>query len=322
LLAHPAAQQVWELLAQRYPHKPLSPDTSPQLDLGVDSLEWLTLTLEISERTGVELGDEAIGRISTVRELLREVSTAAGGEAIAPARLADPEALLTAEQKKWLDPPGPWLRALWAVLFPLYRGLARLLFQVKANGLENLPADGNFVLAPNHSSLLDAPMLAAVLPDRILRQLHWAGAAEIMLSTPVMRLISRMAGVLPIERFGAGTGIKNLALALAVLQRGRSLVWFPEGRISTGGEMLPFREGLGLVLEQCPVLVVPVYIQGTREAMPVAVAFPRPGRVTLTFGPPADPRELAQQGHGDTPAARMVQALQERVAALKAASTQ
>lgn len=316
LLEHAAAQQVWELLAGRYPDKRLSPDTSPQLDLGVDSLEWLTLTLEVSERTGVELSDAAIGRISTVRDLLQEVSTAAESEAASSAKLANPEALLTEEEKTWLTPPGPLLRALWAILFPIYRLLARLLFRVNAYGLENLPASGNFVLAPNHSSMLDAPMLAAVLPDRHLRQTHWAGAAEIMLSNPLMRLVSRMAGVLPIERFGGGTGIKNLALALAVLQRSRNVVWFPEGRISMTGTILPFREGIGLVLEQCPAPVVPVYIQGTREAMPPEAAWPRPGQVTISFGPPCDPRELAQQGQGDNAPTRMVQALQERVASL------
>jgi long-chain acyl-CoA synthetase len=316
LLAHPAAREVWELLAGRYPDKRLSPDTSPQLDLGVDSLEWLTLTLEVSERTGVELSDAAIGRISTVRDLLQEVSSAAESEAVAPAKLANPEELLSEEEKRWLTPPGPLLRALWVVLFPIYRLLARLLFRVKVYGLENLPDSGNFVLTPNHSSMLDAPMLAAVLPDRHLRQTHWAGAAEIMLRNPLMRLVSRMAGVLPIERFGGGTGIKNLALALAVLQRGRNVVWFPEGRISMTGTMLPFREGIGLVLEQCPALVVPVYIQGTREAMPPASVWPKPGQVTVTFGPPCDPRALAQQGQGDNIPARMVQALHERVAAL------
>jgi hypothetical protein len=48
-----------------------------------------------------------------------------------------------------------------------------------------------------------------------------------------MRLISRMSQVLPIERFGAA-GMKNLALALAALQRGKNLVWFPEGHLVLG----------------------------------------------------------------------------------------
>ncbi|PYK70133.1 MAG: hypothetical protein DME42_13175, partial [Verrucomicrobia bacterium] len=62
----------------------LTPDTSPQFDLGVDSLEWLNLTLEIAESSGVELSEEATARIETVRDLLREVTEGGEGEAVDP----------------------------------------------------------------------------------------------------------------------------------------------------------------------------------------------------------------------------------------------
>jgi long-chain acyl-CoA synthetase len=70
LLENPAAREVWELLAKRYSDQLLTPDTSPQLDLGIDSLGWMDLTLEIDQSASVELSEEAIGRIYTVRELL------------------------------------------------------------------------------------------------------------------------------------------------------------------------------------------------------------------------------------------------------------
>ena len=70
LLATPAARRIWELLAERYPDRRLTPDTSPQLDLGIDSLGWVDLTLEIAESTAVELSEEAIGSVYTVRDLL------------------------------------------------------------------------------------------------------------------------------------------------------------------------------------------------------------------------------------------------------------
>lgn len=316
LLAEPAARQVWEWLAGRYAAKLLTPDTSPQLDLGVDSLEWLTLTLQVSELTGVELSDQAIGRVATVRDLLCEVVNAAGREPVAPAALDQPETLLTETQQQWLAPLSPIQEKTFAVLFVVYQILARLLFRVKAYGLENLPGDHNFVLTPNHTSMLDAPMIAAVLPYAHMRRTHWAGATEIMLGNPLMRLVSRLAQVLPIERYGPGAGLQNLALATAALQRRKNLVWFPEGRITTTGDMLPFREGIGLVLEQQPVPVIPVYIQGAREAMPVEATLPKLKPVTVTFGKPCDPRELAQAGTGETAPARLVQALHERVAAL------
>ena len=64
---------AWDWLTERFPDTKLTLDKSPQLDLNVDSLEWINLTLEIRERLGVELNEEAIARIDTVRDLLNEV---------------------------------------------------------------------------------------------------------------------------------------------------------------------------------------------------------------------------------------------------------
>jgi hypothetical protein len=59
-----------------------------------------------------------------------------------------------------------------------------------------------------------------------------------------------------------------------------------------------------------------VYIEGARDAMPQGVWLPRPRKIKLTFGPPCNPRELEQQGEGDTAPARIVDALHDRVAEL------
>lgn len=316
LLEDQAAQQVWDWLAERYPTKRLTPDTSPQLDLGIDSLEWLSLTLQISEMTGVELDDEAIQRISSVRDLLREVGSASDREDISAGKLEDPESMLTEEQKQWLSPPNPVLQMIGAGLFYLLKLMARLFFNVKAFGVENLPEDENFVLTPNHSSMLDAPAVASVLPYSHMRRTQWAGATDVMLTNPIMRFISRTYQLLPIERYGGGTGMKNLALAATALNRDRNVVWFPEGRISTTGEMLSFRQGIGMILDTHPAPVVPVYIKGTYEALPVDQAIPKPRPVTVTFGAPCDPGQLAEEGEGNTAAARIAHALQQRVAAL------
>lgn len=316
LLDHPAAQQVWEWLARRYPDRRLTPDTSPQLDLGIDSLAWLNLSLEISERTGVELSSEAIGRIGTIRELLYEVNEAAASEAPSASAIAHPEEVLSEEQQWWLSPKSPRMELIGAVVFALMRLLARLFFRVKAYGLENLPARGNFVITPNHTSYLDAPMVAAVLHYTQMRQTYWAGSVDVMFQHPIMRFISRMAQVMPVAGATVGTGMSSLAFAAITLKRGKNLIWFPEGRIDPTGEMLPFREGIGLVLDHYQVPVVPAYITGARDALPLGTWIPRPHRVTITFGAPCDPRELAQQGQGDTVAARIANALQQQVATL------
>src|SRR6266700_257842 len=147
LLEDSAAQSVWEMLAKRYRGKRLTPDTSPQFDLGIDSLEWLNLTLEIAESSGVELSEEAIARIETVRDLLREVTEGGEGEAIDP--LAKPDEALDEKQKRWLKPLGPIAAATARFLYAVNRMLMRLLFRVRAKGLEHLLQDRQWVLTPN-----------------------------------------------------------------------------------------------------------------------------------------------------------------------------
>ncbi|NJP04903.1 MAG: AMP-binding protein [Chloroflexaceae bacterium] len=123
LLQNPQALHVWELLARRYEDRRLTPDTSPQLELGIDSLSWLNLTVEIQEQTGVELTEEAANRISTVRDLLREVAQGRpdqdrSSESIQEL-LAHPEDILTPEQQQWFRPIGPILRVLAVLLFTI-----------------------------------------------------------------------------------------------------------------------------------------------------------------------------------------------------------
>ena len=68
--SHPAGQEkVWHWLRDRFPTRALTLDASPQLDLDIDSLEWVSLTLEIEERFGVALTGDAVSRILTLRDL-------------------------------------------------------------------------------------------------------------------------------------------------------------------------------------------------------------------------------------------------------------
>ena len=317
LLDNPAARQVWEWLAERYPDRALTPDSSPQLELGVDSLSWLTLTLEIGERTGVELSDEAIGQVVTVRDLLSEVSAASQTTDQQVSAAAESAAALTPEEQRWLEPLHPALAAINVLLLLLNKQLMRWLFCLEVRGAEHLPAGGPLVLAPNHRSYLDSVALAGALPLRHLLRVYWAAGADVMFRNPVLRLVSRAMRIIPITR-NVGTGRSSLAFGEMVVRRGSTLVWFPEGSMTRTGSLLPFRKGLGLVLEKEPATVVPVFIRGTDEALPPNKARLRLRPLSITFGPACDSRDLAQQGAGEGAAARIVAALHDRVADLGA----
>lgn len=317
LLQDPATRKVWNWLAARFRDVHLTPDTSPQLDLGVDSMEWLNLTLEVRDHTGVNLEDEAIGRIGTVRDLLREVveagrTGAAGADPVE--QLRDPERLLDERQKRWLEPPGPLARAVGSLLLWLDRALLQGAFRLKVEGREHLPPEGPFVLAPNHTSMLDPLALGAALDKNRLWRTYWGGWFGIMFRNPLMRAASRVARVVPIDPHHGM--LANLAFGVAALQRGYNLVWFPEGERSPSGQLQPFRPGIGLLLRAQPVPVVPVWIAGTYEVLPRGARWPRLRPITVTFGEPVDPRDLEAQGQGEEPHTRIANGLHGRVAEL------
>jgi long-chain acyl-CoA synthetase len=317
LLEHPAAEGVWDLLVDRYPDRRLTPEASPQLDLDIDSLGWVNLTLEIGERTGVELDEEAIERIETVRDLLREV--AKGGRAtrrISP--FEEPEEVLDARQKRWLEPLGPVASTVARGMFALNRVVMRGAFRLRVKGLEHLPNGGPFVIAPNHVSYLDSFVVAAALDYRVLRRTYWAGWTGAAFGNPLTRLVSRLAQVVPVDPGRAG--LSSLAFGAAVLKRRKNLVWFAEGERSPTGRLQPFKPGVGMLLVYYRVPVVPVFIRGTYEAMPRGKFLRRLEPVTIVFGEPLDPRDLKQQGQSYQPQDWIVQALRDRVAKLGATS--
>jgi long-chain acyl-CoA synthetase len=316
LLEHPTAKLTWDWLVERYRDRRVTPDTSPQLELGIDSLEWMDLTLEMRERAGVELSEEAIAEIATVRDLLRATIDAAeagpGPSGAAP--LERPEELLSEEQRRWLEPSGAVVRSLGVAVHAGTSLLMRGLFHVRAEGLERVPARGQVVFAPNHRSLLDPFVIAAVLPRALLRQTFWGGATVWLFTNPFARLLSRIANVVPVDPRRAA--ISSLALGAAVLERRQNLVWFPEGRRSTTGELQRFLPGVGKLLERFKVPVVPVFIHGTEQALPPGRYLPRPARVTVVFGEPIHPDELARRGQGEDTAERITSALHDAVAEL------
>ncbi|MEX2262710.1 MAG: AMP-binding protein [Bryobacteraceae bacterium] len=313
LLQNQAARQVWNLLASRYRDSRLTPDTSPQLDLGIDSMEWLTLSVEIGQRTGLELTEEAIARIDTVRDLMREVTEASEGEGINPAlALERPEEVLTEEQKRWLEPLGPGMHAVGRTLHAVNWLLFRSAFRTRVRGLSNLPPDGHFVMVPNHVSYLDPFAISSVMGYRRLRETYWAGWTEAAFGNPVVRFFSRISRVVPIDL--RRSAASSLAIGAALLRRGKTLVWFPEGQRSMDGRLQPFRPGIGMLLERYPVPVIPVHIEGAYAALPRGKAMPRPHAITITIGRPLFPRNLATEGAGDTAYLRIANALHDRVA--------
>ena len=313
LLENPAAKAVWDYLAERFSRVPLSPDTALELDLGVDSLEWVNLSLEISQRAGVELSEDGISKVETVRDLLATVAEAKEGEG--PDLAENPEAALDERQKRWLrELPRP-ARALASGLYALNAVFMRAFFRLEPKDATRTEGAGEaLVLAPNHTSLLDPPALAAALDRERLKSLFWGGWVGIAFGNPIARVISRLAQTVPIDpRRGP---ISSLAFAAALLKRGKSLVWFPEGGRSDDGKLKELKPGIAMLLEAQDVPVVPVHISGTHEALPLGRALPRRAQITVRFGRPIKRATLLREGKGDDARAKVLDALARRIESL------
>ncbi|MBD3366763.1 MAG: AMP-binding protein [Candidatus Eisenbacteria bacterium] len=313
LLENEAAREVWDWFAESYRDVPITPDTSPRHDLGIDSLEWLSLTMELSQRAGVVIGEDTISRVETIRDLLETVQERAEGEIGEEGRdpFEEPEELLNEAQLASLERHDRFEAAMARGLVGFVRGVSRLVYRLEVEGLENLPDEPPYLITPNHVSFLDPFVLGAAMGADRLRDVYWSAWVQAGFSNPVKRYVSRLAKTVPIDPYRAA--VSSLALGAAVLGRGHALVWFPEGGRSRAGRLKEFKRGIGMLLDTHPVPVVPVIIRGTYEAWPPGQTLPGAHPVRVTFGKIVRPEELESEGEGDAARDRITSGLRRRM---------
>jgi len=156
----------------------------------------------------------------------------------------------------------PQNRIAHAAMQSLTRLLSRR-WQLTINGLEHLPASGPVILAANHTSFVDSPLLMFCLPRRV----WFLGKAEYMDSWRTRHLFPAV-GMIPIERGGRRGALSALRAALGVLEHGQAIGIYPEGTRSRDGKLHRGHTGLGWLALRSGAPIVPVGIQGTAEVQP------------------------------------------------------
>lgn len=168
---------------------------------------------------------------------------------------------------------------LYAVLRIQILAILRLVFRFRVFGRDNVPRQGPALLAANHVSLLDPPVVGAGAP----RPLHYMAKAELF-GVPLLGRLIRSLNSYPVEREGADAGA--LRQALGLLKAGQALLVFPEGTRGTEGRLAPARAGAGMLAALSNAPVVPVYIQGTGRVLPRGANRPRRAAISVWYGPP------------------------------------
>ncbi|MEO0672353.1 MAG: AMP-binding protein, partial [Pseudomonadota bacterium] len=165
----------------------------------------------------------------------------------------------------------------------LGRAVFNFFYRLEVEGLENLPKPGErAVIAPNHVSLLDGPLLHTVMPDHAAFAI-WTGVANWWWSKPFLKLINFFT-MDPTNPMATRSLIN-------VVKSGQTLVIFPEGRLTVTGGLMKVYDGTAMIAERADAKIIPVRIEGAerspfsylRKTQTKKVWFPK---IKITILPP------------------------------------
>ncbi|HMK24339.1 MAG TPA: AMP-binding protein, partial [Terriglobales bacterium] len=298
--ASPLAELVSKISGRRV--EGLSPEADLENDLQLSSLERVELMSALEDRYQVDLKEASYSAAHTVGELEKILTTRSAGRA-------------QYHYPRWtLSAPVRWLRT--SAYYLLVLPAIRLLGWPRVEGRENLDGVGGPLLViSNHIDDVDVGFVQTALPARFRRFLATATGGEALeaLRTPAPNrgffpgLYDRLQWVLgvallnlfPLPREAAF--LRSFAYVGECIDRGYSVLVFPEGHHTTDGKLRPFRAGVGLLASRLNVPVLPMRIDGLFEVKQAGKRFAPPGQIRVRIGvpirfePTADPQWIARE---------------------------
>ncbi len=173
-----------------------------------------------------------------------------------------------------------------SIIYPLtiyiLRGFFPLFYHYQVYGA-NQDCKGCAILAPNHTSFLDPPLIGAAWPE----ELHFL-ARSCLFRPFILRWLLPRLNAHPVE--GSTQDIPSFRKIFRLLKEGKKVVVFPEGIRSATGELQTLKSGIAMLALRMHCPIIPVYISGTFEAWPRHRLLPKFGaRIACVFGQPIYP---------------------------------
>ena len=195
------------------------------------------------------------------------------------------------------------------------RVFARAMSRISIEGaVDEIPRDGPLIIAANHASNFDAPVLGAWLIPRLGRRIHWLGKRELF-AWPIVGWVAANGGVHPVDRDSAD--VEAFRLASRILDGGHVLFVFPEGTRSPDGSLQTARDGLAMLALRSGAPIVPIGIRGSNRVWPKGQRLPHPGgHVVVRVGRLFRPADELPAGTDRKVAKGLVTRMIARIAAL------
>ncbi len=165
--------------------------------------------------------------------------------------------------------------------------VAKAFWRISFEGLDNVPKEGAFVLAPIHRSWIDFGLVSAVTR----RRMGYMGKESLWKNKALGAFIT-MLGAYPVNR--GAPDREALRRTLDILEKGEPLVLFPEGTRRSGPVIEHLHEGAAFVASRAGVALVPVGIGGSERALPKGKGLPRPVKIHVIVGEPIHPQPIAE----------------------------
>jgi len=257
----------------------VKPTDHIETDLAFDSLDMVTLEGFIQQTFGTEV---TAGSMPSYRNIEALANYIAESKTRMEVEVEDWHTFLHSDDKVLELPHASFTIALSKYLSMIF---FKLYNRVEIRGIENLPAKGPFIIAPNHQSYLDGPLVASGLPTQVLYNSYFF-AKEDHVKSNLRKAFARNNNIILMER----SNLRNSILKLAqVLRGGKNLVIFPEGIRTNNGKIGSFKKTFAILSVELNIPIVPVRITGAYEALSRNSKFVKPHKIVMEYLPAVQP---------------------------------
>lgn len=270
----------------------LTPKTNLETDCGIDSLKFIEIISSLEECFGISIPEEMLSNIITLADLHALIMQNAKetGDDVTDKRLSFRQRIATAAGIKLdlSDNNGLLLNAGSR----LATGLTKMLWNVTVRRHSALPENKPLLFISNHQSYIDVVWILSSLPGQIRKKTYTIGKNE-LLRTPLLAPVLKRCNFVPIQR--EGDMVEVMKKCIAVIRNNKNLIIFPEGTRTLDGTIQGFKSGIGLLILETNVTVIPIKIKGSfelwgRDRLPKL--FRTKIQPTVTFGAPVTYQEL------------------------------
>lgn len=263
--------------------KKIMPRHHMEMDLGMDSLDKVSLQAWLQQTFGVNMDPVAMSSFKNIGEFSQYIAEH-------KIRMEDSKVdwKEIIKEKVNFKLPTNWMAGRWMI--KLSKIALHLYFRIRAKGLSNIP-DGPVIFVPNHQSSFDGLFVAAFLRRQQIKNTYFY-AKEKHFKQAWLKFIASRNNIIIVD---LNKDIKESIQKMAeVLRQNRNLIIFPEGTRTKTGEIGEFKKTFAILSTELNIPVVPVSIKGAFEALPSGSRFPRPWKaIKVEFLEPVYPENFS-----------------------------